>query len=55
MTLTPSTKRRNRRLPHRLKDALPASEALIGLLSDDVDLTKLDGRARLTALALPKI
>ena len=39
----------------RLNDALPASEALIRLLSDDVDLTKLDGRARLTALALPKI
>ncbi|MEG3593245.1 MAG: DNA primase [Pseudomonadota bacterium] len=39
----------------RLKDALPASEALIELLSDDVDLTKLDGRARLTALTLPKI
>ncbi|HBX25951.1 MAG TPA: DNA primase [Gammaproteobacteria bacterium] len=39
----------------RLTDALPASEALIRLLSDDVDLTKLDGRARLTALALPKI
>ena len=39
----------------QLKDALPASEALIRLLSDDVDLTKIDGRARLTALALPKI
>jgi len=39
----------------RLNDALPASEALIRLLSDDVDLSKLDGRARLTALALPKI
>ena len=39
----------------RLNDALPASDALIRLLSDDVDLTKLDGRARLTALALPKI
>ena len=39
----------------RLNDALPVSEALIHLLSDDVDLTKIDGRARLTALALPKI
>ena len=39
----------------RLNDALPISEALIHLLSDDVDLTKIDGRARLTALALPKI
>jgi DNA primase len=39
----------------RLNDALPASEALIQLLSDDVDLSKIDGRARLTALALPKI
>jgi DNA primase len=39
----------------RLNDALPASEALVQLLSDDVDLTKIDGRARLTALALPKI
>ena len=39
----------------RLNDALPASEALVHLLSDDVDLTKIDGRARLTALALPKI
>jgi DNA primase len=39
----------------QLNDALPASEALIRLLSDDVDLTKIDGRARLTALALPKI
>ena len=39
----------------RLNDALPASEALIRLLSDDIDLSKLDGRARLTALTLPKI
>lgn len=39
----------------RLNEALPASEALIQLLSDDVDLTKIDGRARLTALALQKI
>ena len=39
----------------RLNDALPASEALIRLLSEDVDLKKIDGRARLTALALPKI
>ena len=39
----------------RLNDALPISEAIIHLLSDDVDLTKIDGRARLTALALPKI
>ena len=39
----------------RLNDALPASEALVHLLSDEVDLTKIDGRARLTALALPKI
>ena len=39
----------------RLNDALPASEALILLLSEDVDLKKIDGRARLTALALPKI
>lgn len=40
---------------NRLNDALPASEALIQLLSEEVDLTKIDGRARLTALALPKI
>lgn len=40
---------------HRLNDALPASEALIQLLSEEVDLQKIDGRARLTALALPKI
>lgn len=39
----------------RLSEALPASEALIGLLADEVDMTKIDGRARLTALALPKI
>ena len=39
----------------RLNEALPASEALIGLLADEVDMTKIDGRARLTALALPKI
>ncbi|MEE2820662.1 MAG: DNA primase [Pseudomonadota bacterium] len=39
----------------RLNEALPASEALIGLLADEVDITKIDGRARLTALALPKI
>ena len=39
----------------RLNEALPASEALIGLLSDEVDMRKIDGRARLTALALPKI
>ena len=39
----------------RLNDALPASEALILLLSEDVELKKIDGRARLTALALPKI
>ncbi len=39
----------------RLNDALPASEALILLLSKEVDLKKIDGRARLTALALPKI
>ena len=40
---------------NRLNDALPASEALIQLLSEEVDLKKIDGRARLTALALPKI
>ena len=39
----------------RVNEALPASEALIGLLADEVDMTKIDGRARLTALALPKI
>ena len=39
----------------RLNEALPASEALIGLLADEIDMTKIDGRARLTALALPKI
>ena len=39
----------------RLNEALPASEALIGLLADEVDMTKIDGRARLTALALTKI
>ncbi len=39
----------------RLNEALPASEALISLLSDEVDMRKIDGRARLTALALPKI
>ena len=40
---------------NRLNDALPASEALIRLLAEEIDLTKIDGRARLTALALPKI
>ena len=39
----------------RLNQALPASEALIQLLSEEVELSKIDGRARLTALALPKI
>ncbi len=39
----------------RLNEALPASEALIGLLAAEVDMTKIDGRARLTALVLPKI
>ncbi len=38
-----------------LNEALPASEALTSLLADEVDMTKIDGRARLTALALPKI
>ena len=39
----------------RLNEALPASEALIALLSDEVDMRGIDGRARLTALVLPKI
>ncbi len=39
----------------RLNEALPASEALMGLIADEVDMTKIDGRARLTALTLPKI
>ena len=39
----------------RLNEALPASEALIGLLPMKSTHNKIDGRARLTALALPKI
>ena len=39
----------------RLNQAVPAARALIELLADEIDLTQIDGRARLTALALPKI
>ncbi len=37
----------------RLQDALPLSEYLLRQLAEDVDLTHIDGRAKLAALARP--
>lgn len=39
----------------RINQATSAAEALIDLLAKEVDLSQIDGRARLTALALPMI